>query len=408
MCLNKNNKKDDYDYTDGFLVHDDDNNNNNNRKKKIKNIKKKIKNIKKKINNKKHVRKNTVQFEKTSMENIHTLQDIITLCKEYQSFLNTYNQKAKRIFILDRLLLTIDSLIQLNNMIGLSSIKTTVKNQLLYIIQGLNNISDFNHICLYGNPGCGKTYLSHILADIFRKIGILTKGNVIKATRSDLIGGYLGSTAIKTAELLQSCKGNVLILDEVYSLGSADTTGNGQKDSFAKECIDTINSFLSEERHNFICIICGYKEDVKNCFFSYNKGLERRFPWIYELDVYTITDIKNIFIKQIIDTQWTLSNDTETSVILDTVLFKKGNEPYFSNYGGDTEVLLTKCKIAHSQRLFLTIFQNNTTADNKKKQLNSIDIKKGYDEFLKNKETSTNNNKKNTPPPSSSISMMYL
>jgi hypothetical protein len=410
MCRkkNKNNKNTDgYDYTDGFLIHDDDTNNN----KKNPVYKKKKNSIKKTYN----TRKCTIQFEKTNIKEIQSLQDIITLCTEYQLFLNTHHQKAKRILILDRLVLTIDSLIQLNNMIGLTSIKTTITKQLLYIVQGLNNSTDFNHICLYGNPGCGKTYLSHIIADIFRKIGLLTKGNVIKATRSDLIGGYLGSTAIKTTKLLQTCKGNVLILDEVYSLGSADSTGNGQKDSFAKECIDTINFFLSEERHNFLCIIFGYKEDVKNCFFSYNKGLERRFPWIYELDQYTITDIKHIFLKQIKDTQWTiLSDHTETDTVLNTIVFKKGNETLFSNYGGDTEVLLTKCKIAHSQRLFLSNLYNDHNNNNNNnnseqiiKQLNNIDIKKGYDEFLKSKEISTNAIKNNKKIPTS-VSMMYL
>ena len=129
MCRDKNNKNnkntDGYDYTDGFLVYDNDDNNNNNNihKKNKKPVKKKIHTLATKTYN---TRKSTIQFEKTNIEEIQSLQGIITLCTEYQTFLNTHHQKAKRILILDRLVLTIDSLIQLNNMIGLTSIKTTI------------------------------------------------------------------------------------------------------------------------------------------------------------------------------------------------------------------------------------------------------------------------------------------
>ena len=83
--------------------------------------------------------------------------------------------------------------------------------------------------------------------------------------RSDLIGKYLGHTAAKTQKVIDSCKGGVLFIDEAYSLGNPEG-----RDSFSKECIDTINQNLTENKANLLCIIAGYKDALDKCFFAYN------------------------------------------------------------------------------------------------------------------------------------------
>ena len=121
----------------------------------------------------------------------------------------------------------------------------------------------------------------------------------IIAKRSDLIGQYLGETSIKTQSLIDKCEGGILFIDEAYSLGNDE-----QRDSFSKECLDTINLNLSENKKKFICIIAGYKESLNNSFFAYNEGLRRRFPFIYNIENYNYKELEKIFYKMINDINW--------------------------------------------------------------------------------------------------------
>ena len=123
---------------------------------------------------------------------------------------------------------------------------------------------------------------------------ILKNEKFVKARRSDLIAGYLGQTAKATQKIIDSAIGGVLFIDEVYSLGNSE-----KRDSFAKECIDTINENLTEKKTDFICIIAGYKDEIDSCFFSYNSGLERRFPVRFTIEEYKPEELFLIFIKSI-------------------------------------------------------------------------------------------------------------
>ena len=196
-----------------------------------------------------------------------------------------------------------------------------------------------------------------MLGRIYANLGYLEYGNVITVTRADLIGEHLGSTSIKTEEMIQACRGNVMFIDEVYSFGSAD-----KRDSFSKECLDCINMHLSMYRDDILCIIAGYEDDIKECIFSVNKGLERRFPWKYVLQQYTMSELKNIFVLQIKQNKWYIDeNDTKTIDMLN-IIFNNTNKSYFEYSGGDTEILFMRCKIAHSSRLFTT----NTKCEKRK------------------------------------------
>ena len=124
------------------------------------------------------------------------------------------------------------------------------------------------------------------------KIDNLENDNFITATRSDLVAKYLGQTADKTQKVIDSALGGVLFIDEAYSLGNQE-----QRDSFSKECIDTINENLTEKKTDFICIIAGYKDEIESCFFSYNSGLERRFPVRFTIEEYKPEELYLIFIN---------------------------------------------------------------------------------------------------------------
>ena len=110
------------------------------------------------------------------------------------------------------------------------------------------------------------TTLAQIVGELYSNLDILSGDNIFKkVTRDDFVAGYVGQTAIKTKSLLNSCKGGVLFIDEIYSFGSQYK----ESDSFSKEAIDTLNEYLSANKDDFCCIVAGYEKEVKECFFSY-------------------------------------------------------------------------------------------------------------------------------------------
>ncbi len=233
---------------------------------------------------------------------------------------------------------------ELNEMIGMEQLKNEIVNQLLFFMQDLQEPGMFLHTVLTGPPGSGKTSVVNILAKIYSKMGVLDSNKVVKADRAALIGKWLGSTAIKTKEVLDSARGGVLLLDEVYSLGNKEGG-----DSFAKECIDTINQYLSEHADELICVIAGYKDKVQECFFNYNPGLDRRFPWRFAIDSYKVEDLYKIMKLQLKRNNWTL-DESVTDEYLNNII--QTNKNLFKGNGGDTQNFIDKCKICHARRSF--------------------------------------------------------
>ena len=271
-------------------------------------------------------------------------------------------------------------LTDLNDMIGLKNIKENILDQILYFIQDLhktgNGEGDFMHTVIYGPPGTGKTEVAKIMGKIYSKLGILKNGTFKKVTRSDLIAGYLGQTAIKTAAVIAEALGGVLFIDEAYALGNSE-----KKDSFSKECIDTLCEALSNHKSELMVIIAGYESELNECFFSYNQGLESRFTWRFKTDEYKGEELYNIFLKKVHDCGWTLENTD-----IKKEWFHK-NIDYFAFYGRDIETLLSKTKIAHSRRVFCKPIEEKTKIALK-------DLEKGFETYLKNENVKKRKDKK--------------
>jgi SpoVK/Ycf46/Vps4 family AAA+-type ATPase len=243
------------------------------------------------------------------------------------------------------------------------------------------------HTIIYGPPGTGKTEIAKIIGSIFSKMGILTKGTFKKVTRADLIAGYLGQTALKTRDVIKECLGGVLFIDEAYALGNEE-----KRDSFSKECIDTLCEAASDNKDNIMIIIAGYEEELNSCFFSYNPGLQSRFTWRFKTDEYTGSDLYKIFLKKVEDGQWTIAENSN----INEKWFEK-NKSKFKSYGRDIETLFAKTKIVHSRRVFCL------NADHKKK-ITLEDLDKGLELFITN---STNKSKENEEKFNKILHAMY-
>lgn len=290
---------------------------------------------------------------------IKDIQDLIDLGNMYDET-KDYNICMKTLSNL------VKPLIQLNGMIGMKQLKDEIVDHILFRIQKLDNDNnDILHTILQGPPGVGKTEVAQIIASIYLGMGILKNNKFIKVKRSDLIAGYLGQTAKLTQNCIDTAIGGVLFIDEVYSLG------NKQKsDSFSKECIDTLTENLTEKKKDFICIIAGYKKEIEECFFAYNNGLERRFPVRFTIDKYSGEELFEIFKKKVNEINWQIDNSITSQFFIDKY-------DYFNFFGGDIEVLLSRCKIYHSRRIF--------NCDSTKKILNIKDLEGGFDIFKNNK-----------------------
>lgn len=263
-------------------------------------------------------------------------------------------------------------LTKLKNMIGLEQVKVAIVDMILYYMQYLEkNNNDMLHCIIEGPPGVGKTELGKILAEVFASLGIIKSNKFKMVKRTDLIGEYLGHTAHRTQEAIDEADGGVLFLDEAYSLGNEE-----KRDSFAKECIDVLNQNLSENRRKLICIIAGYPDELDKCFFSYNRGLARRFPFRFKIDGYKPAELRDIFIKKVNDIKYTLDKDNLNIDQL-TKLFVE-NIDQFTNYGGDIDNFLTNCKFMQSRRIFGKHPKN-------RRRFTNDDIKKGLDRFITNK-----------------------
>ena len=204
-----------------------------------------------------------------------------------------------------------DCLKKLDGLVGLSGVKKEIANLAaflnLQIARGETNTFQGKHYVFTGNPGTGKTTVARIMADIFKTLGVVARGQLVEADRSKLVAGFSGQTAIKTNQLVDQAMGGVLFIDEAYTLKSNDG------DSFGAEAIDTLLKRLEDDRGKFICIVAGYTDQMHD-FIDTNPGLKSRFTQTIHFDDYTPDELTEIFLHLASGKNFTVDEETKAAI----------------------------------------------------------------------------------------------
>jgi len=185
-----------------------------------------------------------------------------------------------------------DSLAELNKLTGLEEIKSDI-HEMVKLVRYYREIGrdvtrSFSlHTVFTGNPGTGKTTVARIMARIFRALGVLERGHLVEVDREELVAGYIGQTAIKTAEKIDAAMGGVLFIDEAYSL-----MGSSEND-FGKEAIEIILKRMEDNRGQFVVICAGYTNEMEN-FLKMNPGLKSRFDRKFNFKDYSEEELFTI------------------------------------------------------------------------------------------------------------------
>ncbi len=187
-----------------------------------------------------------------------------------------------------------DLINELNNLIGLDAVKNDViqlvnflRVQQMRQASGMVSVPISRHLVFYGNPGTGKTTVARLLAQIYRTMGVISKGHLVETDRSGLVAGYLGQTALKVKEVVTQALGGVLFIDEAYALVT-----EGQ--DYGQEAIDTLIKLMEDNREDLIVVVAGYTDKMSRLLNS-NPGLRSRFNKYFNFDDYNPTQLTSIF-----------------------------------------------------------------------------------------------------------------
>lgn len=241
---------------------------------------------------------------------------------------------------------------ELNALVGLGSVKDKVNDLIMYQkiqkMRRANNLYSSKstlHLAFLGNPGTGKTTVARIVGRIYKQIGLLSKGHFVEVSRTDLIAGYQGQTALKVKKVIEKAKGGVLFIDEAYSI-----TENDHSDSYGRECLTELTKALEDYRDDLVVIVAGYTEPMQK-FFESNPGLKSRFNTFIEFEDYSADELEDILVGMCDNNDYELSEKARVSVrsyLNDKVETKEDN---FAN-GRMVRNLYEDLVMNHARRVF--------------------------------------------------------
>ncbi len=212
---------------------------------------------------------------------------------------------------------------ELDNLIGLDSVKRMVKKIKAYAKKNKNE-ADFNlHMCFFGNPGTGKTEVARIISGILYNAGILSEAKLIETDSHGLIGKFVGETAPKTQSKISDAMGGVLFIDEAYGLvNSVSSSGN----NYGDEAVEVLLKNMEDHRGHFCAILAGYKDEMKDLLNS-NPGLQSRIQFTLEFPDYSRDELGQIALSFLKKKRYDISSDA-LSLLLDITEYYRGCENF--------------------------------------------------------------------------------
>lgn len=257
-----------------------------------------------------------------------TLKDSLV---KYYGYITVLDICNKELIVEDNRTLP-ELLSELNALIGLDNVKTKVNDLIAYQkvqqmrkVKGLTSTKNTLHLAFLGKPGTGKTTVARIVGRIYKQLGLLSKGHFIEASRTDLIAGYQGQTALKVKKVIEKAKGGVLFIDEAYSI-----TENDHSDSYGRECLTELTKALEDYREDLVVIVAGYTEPM-NKFFDSNPGLKSRFNTFIEFEDYTAIELEKILMTMCSGNEYVLSEEAKMKIRLALKELVKTKDESFAN-----------------------------------------------------------------------------
>jgi stage V sporulation protein K len=241
-----------------------------------------------------------------------------------------------------------DALDDLDMMVGLASVKNEI-NKLLASLeverrrreQGLPVFATSRHMVFTGPPGVGKTVVARAIGDIYRSLGVLRKGHLIEADRSQLVASYVGQTAPKTLDVCRTALDGVLFIDEAYSLSPGEWKGD-----FGREAIEALLKYMEDHRDRLVVIVAGYPAEMHR-FIASNPGLASRFTKTIDFPPYDGLELCEIYRAIASEQQYLLPIGFET--VLAPWIDSQRDDPQWGN-ARSMRTLLEKTREAHALR----------------------------------------------------------
>jgi SpoVK/Ycf46/Vps4 family AAA+-type ATPase len=269
--------------------------------------------------------------------------DLSTILPKDIMRLITQEQDMLPLIPVDEALLDI-ALTELNSLIGIETVKEQIK-ELVSVVRyyresGKSVLSAFSlHTVFSGNPGTGKTTVARILTKIYKALGVLERGHMVETDRQGLVAGFVGQTAIKTAERVDESMGGVLFIDEAYSL-TAKVNGQGD---FGNEVIQTLLKRMEDNRGKFFVFVAGYPENMGQ-FLKANPGLSSRFDKTLSFEDYNAEQLTDIALKMFKDEGLLISNKALDHLRNYFVALYASRDKYFGNARKVRKVVLETIK----------------------------------------------------------------